>query len=78
MARRCDARSDCRDKSDEMNCATLSRNNENFGTYDKTLTPITEFSSFLKINVSVNVKEIVQIGKIINRILNLKINISFS
>ena len=63
MAKRCDARSECRDKSDEMNCATLSLNKENFGTYDKTLTPVSEFSSFVKINVFVDVKEIVQIGK---------------
>ena len=63
MAARCDAKSDCHDKSDEMSCETLSRNKENFGTYDKTLTPLSDFSDFLKINVSVDVKEIVKIGK---------------
>ena len=46
-----------------MNCVTLSINKENLGTYDKTLTPVSEFSSFVKINVFVDVKEIVQIGK---------------
>ena len=63
MAARCDAKSDCIDKSDEMSCDSLSRNKENFGTYDKTLTPLSDFSNFLKMNVSVDVNEIVKIGK---------------
>ena len=66
MVKRCNARSDCRDKSDEMNCKTLSRNKKNFGTYDKTLSPVSDFSPFLKINVYVDVKEIVQIGKYVS------------
>ena len=60
---RYDAVPNCPDKSDEMDCETLSTSKENFGTYDKTLTPISDFSDFLKINVSVDIKEIVQIGK---------------
>ena len=63
MVGRCNGRSDCRDKSDEMNCKTLSRNKENFGTYDKTLVPVSEASPFLDINISVNVKEVIEIGK---------------
>ena len=65
MSHRCDAISDCRDKSDEMNCATLSTNTGNFGTYLKTLAPVSDFSTFLAINVSVEVKEIIKIGDVI-------------
>ena len=64
MGARCDSKSDCRDKSDEMMCHTLSRNEENFATYDKTLTPRSAFSDFLKINVSLDINEILKIGKI--------------
>ena len=63
MSHRCDRTTDCRDKSDEMNCATLSTNTENFGTYLKTLTPVSDFLTFLAINVSVEVKEIIEIGE---------------
>ena len=64
MVARCDSKLDCRDKSDEMKCETLSRNEDNFATYDKTLTPRSAFSDFLKINVSLDVNEILKIGKI--------------
>ena len=46
-----------------MDCKTLSRNKENFGTYDKTLVPVSEASPFLDISISVNVKEVIEIGK---------------
>ena len=62
MTARCNAKSDCQDKSDEMNCESLSRNKENFGTYDNTLTPLLDDTDFLKIEVSVDVTEIVKIG----------------
>ena len=45
-----------------MNCESLSRNKENFGTYDKTLTPLLDETDFLRIDVSVDVNEIVKIG----------------
>ena len=64
MVNRCNARPECQDKSDEINCATLSRIKENFGTYDKTLTPVSGDSSALAVNVAAEVKEIVQIGEI--------------
>ena len=63
MVGRCNGRSDCRDRYDEMDCKTLSRNKENFGTYDKTLVPVSEASPFLDINISLNVKEVIEIGK---------------
>ena len=45
-----------------MNCESFSRNKENFGTYDKTLTPLLDETDFLRIDVSVDVNEIVKIG----------------
>ena len=45
-----------------MKCESLSRNKEDFGTYDKTMTPLFDDTEFLKIDVSVEVNEIVKIG----------------
>ena len=63
MVRRCDSKPDCLDKSDELLCDTLSRHQQNFATYDKTLTPRSDTTKFLLINTSVDVNEILKIGK---------------
>ena len=63
MVARCDSKTDCNDKSDEMICDTLSRNKENFATYDKTLTPRSISSNFLMIKASVDINEVLKIGK---------------
>ena len=63
MDDRCDSRPDCDDKSDELLCHTLSKHHHNFATYDKKLTPRADRTQLLTINISVDVNEVLKIGK---------------
>ena len=62
LLKRCDLIPNCDDKSDEFHCVTLSTNEINFNSYDKTFPPFDHSETSLDLRVHVSIEEVVQIG----------------